>query len=122
MLQSESADLEEAAILALGCISDQDGSYGGIEPHLESLVPYLIEKLEHSSKDVRSTTCWTLSKFSEWIGCVADESQELPEQRQYIFSVYHQKLVERVVDAEEKVQESALHAYSNLVEIVPERC
>ena len=78
LLQSESADLEEAAILALGCISDQDCSYGGIEPHLETLVPYLIQKLEHSSKDVRSTSCWTLSKFSEWIGC---EPNELDDQQ-----------------------------------------
>ena len=68
MLESNSEDQQEAAILALGAISDQDGSYEAIEVHLESLVPFLISKLDGQSKDVRATTCWTLSKFSDYIG------------------------------------------------------
>lgn len=68
MLQSNNFDNQEAAILALGAISDQDGSYCEIEMHLINLVPFLLQKLSSPSKDVRATTCWTLSKFSEWIG------------------------------------------------------
>ena len=68
MLESNNEDFQEAAILALGAISDQDGCYEAIEVHLESLVPFLIHKLDGNSKDVRATTCWTLSKFSDWIG------------------------------------------------------
>lgn len=42
MLQSNNNDHIEAAILALGAISDQDGSYCEIEMHLANLVPFLI--------------------------------------------------------------------------------
>lgn len=35
MLQSNNEDHQEAAVLALGAISDQDGSYCAIEVHLE---------------------------------------------------------------------------------------
>ena len=75
MLESTNEDLQEAAILALGAISDQDGSYEAIEVHLESLVPFLISKLDGQSKDLRATTCWTLSKFSDYIG--NSESQSI---------------------------------------------
>ena len=68
MLESQNMDHVEAAILALGAISDQDGSYDAIVIHLVNLVPFLIQKLDCPSKEVRATTCWTLSKFSEWIG------------------------------------------------------
>jgi len=75
MLQSEKVDNQEAAILALGAISDQDGSYCDIEMHLVNLVPFLINLLSSPNKDVRATTCWTLSKFSEWIGQCEGEYQ-----------------------------------------------
>lgn len=113
MLQSNDEDHQEAAILALGAISDQDGSYCEIELHLDNLVPFLIQKLDGHGKDVRATTCWTLSKFSEWIGNTESEP---------IFKIYHQKLVEKMGDSEESVQEAACNAYSSLVETVPEKC
>ena len=94
MLQSNNEDHQEAAILALGAISDQDGSYCEIELHLANLVPFLIQKLDGASKDVRATSCWTLSKFSDWIGNTASEQ---------IFVLYHQKLVEKMADQEECV-------------------
>lgn len=72
MLQSDSEDLQEAAILALGCISEQDCSYGAISHHLDALVPFLIHQLDSNSSECRATTFWTLSKFSEWIGATAD--------------------------------------------------
>lgn len=85
--------------------------------HLDSLVPFLINKLDGKSKDVRATTCWSLSKFSEWIG-----NTESGDLRQQIFIAYQQKLVERMTDPEESVQEAACNAYSILVETVPEKC
>jgi transportin-1 len=81
--------------------------------HLVNLVPFLIQKLDCESKDVRATTCWTLSKFSEWIG-----NSEFDE----IFVAYNQKLIDRVADKEENVQEAACNAYSSLIEVDPERC
>lgn len=70
--------------MALGAISDQDGSYCEIEMHLITLVPFLIQKLDSESKDVRATACWTLSKFSEWIGNCEEEQ---------VYIMYINKLV-----------------------------
>lgn len=102
--------------MALGAISDQDGSYCAIEVHLEQLVPFLINKLDGGREDVRATTCWTLSKFSEWIG------NNDSEQNQQIFLLYHSRLVQKMADPDENVQEAACNAYSQLVEAVPEKC
>jgi hypothetical protein len=46
MLESNNEDHQEAAILALGAISEEDGSYDSVEVHLETLVPFLIYKLD----------------------------------------------------------------------------
>ena len=66
-LKSPQWELKDAAILALGAIADQDGSLPSIIPHLELLVPFLIEELKNDNEQVRATTCWTLSKFSAFI-------------------------------------------------------
>lgn len=62
--------------------------------HLVNLVPFLLQKLDCPSKDVRATTCWTLSKFSEWIGNCEQEQ---------IFALFMQKLIERVSDPDGSV-------------------
>lgn len=113
MLQNNNEELLEAAILALGAISEPDGSYSAVEVHLDNLVPFLLSKLDGNvnSKDVRATACWTLSKFSEWIG-----NSEL------YFKIYHHILTKKMGDPEESVQEAACNAYSSLVEVVPEKC
>jgi len=64
---------KEAAILALGAISEPEGALQAIKPHLSNLVPFLMEEFRNSNDIVRSTTCWTLSKFSDWI-CIQDIS------------------------------------------------
>ena len=57
----------EPSILVLGAISDQDGAYQVIKLHLGNLVPYLMEVLNSTNEIIRSTTLWTLSKYSGWI-------------------------------------------------------
>ena len=76
-------------------------------------MPFLLQKLDCPSKEVRATACWTLSKFSDWIG-----NGDSPQ----IFELYHQKLVEKVADPDESVQEAACNAYSGLIEVIPEQC
>ena len=61
-----SLDYKEAAILALGSICDEDGCATQIESHLANLVPYLVKELQNESDLIKSTTLWTLSKFSKW--------------------------------------------------------
>ena len=46
MLQAENEEYQEAAILVLGCISEEDNGYESIEQHLDHLVPFLIAKLD----------------------------------------------------------------------------
>ena len=60
-------EIMEPAILVLGAISDPDGAYEVIVPHLGNLVPYLFEAVNSNNEIMRSTTLWTLSKYSEWI-------------------------------------------------------
>ncbi len=66
-LRTDDPLAKEAAIMVLGAISDPDGATNAIRPHLSSLVPFLMELFSDTHEVVRATTCWTLSKFSEWI-------------------------------------------------------
>ena len=66
-MKSNNVELSEPAILVLGAISDPDGAYGVIKIHLDNLVPYLLEFLNNNNELLRSTTLWTLSKFTDWI-------------------------------------------------------
>ncbi|CAG8571826.1 5868_t:CDS:10, partial [Racocetra persica] len=54
----------ECGILALGAVSE--GCMDGVEPHLQNLVPYLIQTLNDPKPLVRSITCWTLGRYSRW--------------------------------------------------------
>ena len=83
----------------LGCISDEDCAYEVIEQHLDHLVPFLIETLDSRSTEVLATTCWTLSKFSEWIST----TEEVNPQRLALFNSYYSKLVQNVANIDEKV-------------------
>jgi hypothetical protein len=77
MLQAEDEEYQEAGILVLGCISEEDNGYESIEQHLDHLVPFLIAKLDAQNTEVLATTCWTLSKFSEWVS----QTEQAPPQR-----------------------------------------
>lgn len=43
------------------------GCMTGMVPHLDDLVPYLIERLSDKKALVRSITCWTLSRYAHWV-------------------------------------------------------
>jgi hypothetical protein len=61
-------DLKEAAILALGSISDADGCLASsMESAISGLVAFLVQELNSSSKLISSSALWTLSKFATWI-------------------------------------------------------
>jgi len=66
LLLSPEWELQEMAILALGAISDPDGAINGIKPHLQNLVPFLIQMFKNNNEVVRATSLWTLSKFADW--------------------------------------------------------
>lgn len=77
----------EPAILVLGAISDPDGAYGVIQIHLQNSVPYLMEVLGNNNELIRSTTLWTLSKFTDWIA-----------QQQSLLEDYLTMLCQRMID------------------------
>jgi transportin-1 len=105
-LKSQQIELMEPAILVLGAISAPDGAYGLIQIHLTNLVPYLMEILNNNNEILRSTTLWTLSQFSDWIGS------------QYQLDEYLTMLCQRMNDSDQNVQEAACMAFSVLVESV----
>ena len=81
-------EVKESAILVLGAISDSEGAYLSIKPHLTNLVVFLVNQLQSPEAMVRTTACWTLSKFSEWTS----------EQEEPFFKNYLGELLKRLMD------------------------
>jgi transportin-1 len=111
-LKSTQWEIKEQAILALFAISDPDGSTNVIHPHLQNLVPFLLQELKNNNEIVRSTTCWTLSKYSSWI------VQQDPLANN-ILREYLSELMKRVGDTDSNVQSAACIAFAVLVEAAP---
>lgn len=57
--------VKESGILALGAVAE--GCMNGMTPHLQELIPYLINSLQDSKALVRSITCWTLSRYCHYV-------------------------------------------------------
>ena len=98
-------EVRESGVLALGAVAG--GCLIGLSQHLPDLVPFLIATLADSRALVRAITCWTLSRFSQWI-CQQPADQYL---RPLI-----SELLKRVLDGNKKVQEAACSALATLEE------
>uniref|UniRef100_A0A7S2DCC6 Importin subunit beta-1/Transportin-1-like TPR repeats domain-containing protein n=1 Tax=Octactis speculum TaxID=3111310 RepID=A0A7S2DCC6_9STRA len=99
--------VQEAAILAFGAVAD--GCYDAVVPHLRDVFPYLVEHMDSPVPQVRMISCWTLSKYSLW---VVEQSSMGTQHLQGVI----EKLLQRVLDKNKKVQEHACSALSLLVE------
>ena len=98
--------IKESGILALGAIAD--GCSSGMTPHLPELVPFLINHCLNDKKAlVRSITCWTLSRYSNWV-----VNQEQAQFLQPLMT----ELLKRILDPNKKVQEAACSAFATLEE------
>ncbi|CAG8612556.1 16942_t:CDS:2, partial [Acaulospora colombiana] len=100
----------ECGILALGAVSE--GCMEGVEPHLQNLIPYLIQTLNDSKPLVRSITCWTLGRYSRW--CV-NPPNPLQDRSKY-FEPLLEGLLRKVLDNNKRVQEAACSAFATLEE------
>ena len=109
-MKSQNPELIEPAILVLGAISDSDGAYGVIKIHLDNLVPYLLEALNSNNELVRSTTLWTLSKFTDWIA-----------QSDRYMEIYINNLCQKMIDNDQNVQEAACAALAVITESAPDK-
>jgi len=106
MLVDENWRYREAGILALGAISE--GCRLGMQPFLPELFPFLFQCLKDSKPLVRSITCWTLGRYTQWV-----VEQQQP-------TVYLEplmtELLQRVLDTNKKVQDAACSAFATLEE------
>ena len=98
-------ELRESGVLALGAVAG--GCIAGLSQHLPDLVPFLITTLGESRALLRAITCWTLSRFSQWI-CQQPAHQYLHP--------FISELLKRVLDGNKKVQEAACSALATLEE------
>ncbi|RMX79339.1 hypothetical protein D0867_16490, partial [Hortaea werneckii] len=107
-LQHKDWPNREAAVLALGAIGP--GCMTEIEPHLPKLIPYLISLLSDQQPVVRQITCWALSRYAGWASHLEGSS------RQEFFEPMMDGILQRMLDGNKKVQESAASAFATLEE------
>ena len=67
-------EIRESAVLALGAIAE--GCTTGLLPYLPQLIGFLMPMLDDARPLVRSTTCWTLSRYSRWVVQCARPSRD----------------------------------------------
>ena len=101
----------EAAILVLGAIADEAGSYEYIQPFLPILVPLLFKYLDDSYPKIKSITCWTLSKFSPWLSTQPVEEVQ----------IYIEKLCSLMLDSDTELQEASCTAVAEMLECSDEK-
>ena len=97
--------MKEAGILILGTICDEDGCLTLYEPQMSVIVPFLLEELKGTSSSalIKSTTLWTLQKFSRWTACETDTAS---------FAQYIEAILLQTQSADLNIQESACTSLS----------
>ncbi|KAL1662658.1 armadillo-type protein [Schizophyllum commune] len=99
----------ESGILALGAMAE--GCIDAIEPHLPTLIPYLIGMLNDPKPLVRSITCWTLGRYASWV------TQPIsPDHKSQYFVPTMEGLLRMVLDNNKRVQEAGCSAFATLEE------
>jgi transportin-1 len=96
--------IRERSILVLGTVGK--GTYEFLKPNLQNLITFLLGELSNNNKLIRAITCWTLSRFSDYI--VSDPNDTL-------LKIYLIELLKRFLDPETIVQEAACSAFNLLV-------
>lgn len=105
-LQSERWEIRECGILALGAIAD--GCMMGIQLHLPNLFPFLMRTLNDPKPLIRTISCWTLSRYCSW--CIVQPNPQL------YFEPLMAVLLDRILDSNKRVQQSACSAFIKLEE------
>ncbi|GJE91353.1 ARM repeat-containing protein [Phanerochaete sordida] len=108
-LWSEDWLQRESGILALGAMAE--GCIDAIEPHLPTLIPYLINTLNDPKPLVRSITCWTLGRYASW--CTQPVSDDHKNQ---FFVPTLEGLLRMVLDNNKRVQEAGCSAFATFEE------
>ncbi|KAL6045658.1 Transportin-1 [Balamuthia mandrillaris] len=103
--------IRESAILCLGAIAE--GCSDALGPHLPKIIPFLFTQLNDTEPCIRSITCWTLSRYGNWIA----EQKE----RTVFMEPFLQGLIGHLLDPQKKVQEAAISALATFEEIAQEK-
>jgi len=103
-MQHSDWKIKERSILILGAVGI--GSYEYLKSDLINLIPFLMQQLSDGNKFIRAITCWTLSRFTNYIKQNADEM---------VFKEYLRELLKRFLDKEPIVQEASCSAFNSLV-------
>ena len=74
-----------------------------MEQHLPDLVPYLFNSMKDTKPLIRTITCWTLSRYATWI-------IHHPQKNVY-FEPLIALLLQRILDDNKRVQESACRLF-----------
>ena len=61
LLQSPEWQRRESAILAIGAVADNCGQL--VEPHLGTLMPFLLTTIDDPKPLIRSISCWAVAKY-----------------------------------------------------------
>uniref|UniRef100_A0A146M7U2 Transportin-1 n=3 Tax=Lygus hesperus TaxID=30085 RepID=A0A146M7U2_LYGHE len=97
--------VKESGILALGAIAE--GCFYGMIPHLNELIPFLINCMTSERSLIRVITCWTVSRYFKWV---------LSDPSDLYLKPLLSRLLERMLDSNKKVQQSACSALAKLEE------
>lgn len=97
--------VKETGILALGAIAE--GCFYGMIPHLNELIPFLINCMTSERSLIRVITCWTVSRYFKWV---------LSDPSDLYLKPLLSRLLERMLDSNKKVQQSACSALAKLEE------
>ncbi|CAO3636126.1 unnamed protein product [Cunninghamella echinulata] len=102
--------IRESGIFALGVIAK--GTFDHMKIYLPQLLPYLQDNMKHNMPLIRSITCWTISRYSEWL----IEQCQYIEGKQNYFEPVLSELLERILDQNKHVQFHACSALAILQE------
>ncbi len=110
-------EIRESAILALGAVAE--GCAGGLLQYLPMLISFLLPMLDDARPLVRSTTCWTLSRFSRWTvqcACPSNNPNAMPQQQgMEQLNTLTTALCKRCLDHNKHVQAAACGAIATLL-------
>ena len=107
-LGSSDWEIQESALLALGAIGH--GCMQGLSPHLPNILQLLVSLAKSPKPLLRSISCWTISRFAQWIAFDTHRGTALPLALSVILS--------RMMDQNKRVQEAAVSAFVSLEEEV----
>ncbi|KAG2202751.1 hypothetical protein INT47_004775 [Mucor saturninus] len=100
--------VRESGILAFGAAAE--GGVHVMYDHLPQLLPYVLKSMSNPQPLVRSISCWAVSRFSNWL------VREHNKATSFFFEPVLFGLLNRLLDSDSRVQESACTAFIVLTE------